>query len=65
MKLSGVVENYKILQSKYEGSWRKMWLLRPRVRTDGKICLHKFSSFNYEHFKFLYLISFDAVDLLA
>ncbi|PON85070.1 F-box domain containing protein [Trema orientale] len=34
-QLSGVVENYKILQSKYEGSWRKMWLLRPRVRTDG------------------------------
>lgn len=36
MKPSGVVENYKILQSKYEGSWRKMWLLRPRVRTDGR-----------------------------
>lgn len=32
---SGVVKNYKTLQSKYEGSWRKMWLLRPRVRTDG------------------------------
>lgn len=32
---SGVVENYKILQSKYDGSWKKMWLLRPRVRTDG------------------------------
>ncbi|KAE8719571.1 F-box protein 7 [Hibiscus syriacus] len=34
-QLSGLVENYKMLQSKYEGSWRKMWLLRPRVRTDG------------------------------
>ncbi|KAF3447624.1 hypothetical protein FNV43_RR12811 [Rhamnella rubrinervis] len=34
-QVSGVVENYKVLQSKYEGSWRKMWLLRPRVRTDG------------------------------
>ncbi|XP_062101404.1 F-box protein 7 [Humulus lupulus] len=34
-QLSGVVENCKILQSKYEGSWRRMWLLRPRVRTDG------------------------------
>ncbi|KAL6217111.1 hypothetical protein ACLB2K_010328 [Fragaria x ananassa] len=34
-QLSGVVENYKILQAKYESSWRKMWLLRPRVRTDG------------------------------
>ncbi|CAL0319415.1 unnamed protein product [Lupinus luteus] len=31
----GVVENYKILQSKYDGSWRKMWLSRPRLRTDG------------------------------
>ncbi|KDO80619.1 hypothetical protein CISIN_1g019659mg [Citrus sinensis] len=35
VKLSGVVENYKILQSRYEGSWRKMWLLRPRIRIDG------------------------------
>ncbi|XP_010247678.1 PREDICTED: F-box protein 7 [Nelumbo nucifera] len=34
-QLSGPAENYKILQSKYDGSWRKMWLLRPRVRTDG------------------------------
>ncbi|RVX22651.1 F-box protein 7 [Vitis vinifera] len=34
-QLSGVVENYKILQSRYESSWRKMWLLRPRVRTDA------------------------------
>ncbi|KAM7518859.1 hypothetical protein LguiB_017821 [Lonicera macranthoides] len=34
-QLSGMVENYKILQSKYDGSWRKMWLSRPRIRTDG------------------------------
>ncbi|WCJ44359.1 F-box protein 7 [Euphorbia peplus] len=34
-QLSGVVENYKILQSTYESSWRKMWLVRPRIRTDG------------------------------
>ncbi|KAL3839997.1 hypothetical protein ACJIZ3_024588 [Penstemon smallii] len=34
-QLHGVAENYKILQSKYDGSWRKMWLLRPRLRTDG------------------------------
>ncbi|KAJ6954325.1 F-box protein 7-like isoform X3 [Populus alba x Populus x berolinensis] len=34
-QLSGMVENYKILQSKYESSWRKMWLLRPRIRIDG------------------------------
>ncbi|GFP89807.1 F-box protein 7 [Phtheirospermum japonicum] len=34
-QLIGVVDNYKILQSEYHGSWRKMWLLRPRLRTDG------------------------------
>ncbi|KAK1404113.1 F-box protein 7 [Heracleum sosnowskyi] len=34
-QLYGVVENYKLLQSTYDGSWRKMWLLRPRIRTDG------------------------------
>ncbi|KAG9135121.1 hypothetical protein Leryth_011612 [Lithospermum erythrorhizon] len=34
-QVSMIAENYKILQSKYDGSWRKMWLLRPRVRTDG------------------------------
>ncbi|KAJ0086404.1 hypothetical protein Patl1_08358 [Pistacia atlantica] len=34
-QLAGVVENYKLLQSKYDGSWRKMWLLGPRLRTDG------------------------------
>ncbi|XP_021759729.1 F-box protein 7-like isoform X2 [Chenopodium quinoa] len=34
-QLSGVVYNYQILHSKYDGSWRKMWLSRPRVRTDG------------------------------
>eukprot|EP00262_Sarcandra_glabra_P006980 TRINITY_DN19549_c0_g1_i1.p1 TRINITY_DN19549_c0_g1~~TRINITY_DN19549_c0_g1_i1.p1 ORF type:complete len:328 (+),score=34.80 TRINITY_DN19549_c0_g1_i1:168-1151(+) len=34
-QLSGAIENYKIVQSRYEGSWRKMWLLRPRLRTDG------------------------------
>ncbi|CAA6663811.1 unnamed protein product [Spirodela intermedia] len=32
---SGALENYRILQSVYDGSWRKMWLQRPRVRTDG------------------------------
>ncbi|CAN0893375.1 F-box protein 7 [Linum grandiflorum] len=34
-QLFGVVENYKLLQSKYESSWRKMWFLRPRIRSDG------------------------------
>lgn len=37
LKVSGLVENYKVLHLKYDGSWRKMWLLRPRIRTDGKI----------------------------
>lgn len=32
---TGVTENYKILQLKFNGSWRTMWLLRPRLRTDG------------------------------
>ncbi|XP_058088948.1 F-box protein 7 isoform X2 [Magnolia sinica] len=32
---SGPVENYRIIQSVYGGSWRKMWLVRPRLRTDG------------------------------
>lgn len=34
-QITGIAENYKILQSNYNGSWKKMWLLRPRVRTDG------------------------------
>ncbi|XP_077248817.1 F-box protein 7 [Tasmannia lanceolata] len=34
-QLSGAVENYRIFQSSYDGSWRKMWLLRPRLRIDG------------------------------
>ncbi|XP_031489108.1 F-box protein 7 [Nymphaea colorata] len=34
-QISGPVENYKLVQSLYEGSWRKMWLSRPRARTDG------------------------------
>ncbi|XP_078440923.1 F-box protein 7 [Wolffia australiana] len=32
---SGMLENYRILQSTYEGSWRRMWVQRPRLRTDG------------------------------
>ncbi|XP_042035514.1 F-box protein 7-like isoform X1 [Salvia splendens] len=34
-QLNGIVENYKIFQSMYNGLWRKMWLLRPRLRSDG------------------------------
>ncbi|CAH9064266.1 unnamed protein product [Cuscuta epithymum] len=34
-QITGVAENYSILQLKFYGSWRKMWLLRPRLRTDG------------------------------
>ncbi|KAL6007661.1 F-box protein 7 [Asimina triloba] len=42
-QMSGMVENYKIVQSMYEGSWRKMWLLRPRLRTDGKEIYHLYN----------------------
>ena len=42
-KVTGVAENYKILQSKYDGSWRRMWLSRPRVRTDGMTCIYRYS----------------------
>lgn len=35
LKLSGAVDNFRIVQSTYDGSWRKMWVSRPRVRTDG------------------------------
>ncbi|KAK1300429.1 F-box protein 7 [Acorus calamus] len=31
----GAMENSRIVQRMYEGSWRKMWILRPRLRTDG------------------------------
>ncbi|XP_009403691.2 F-box protein 7-like isoform X1 [Musa acuminata AAA Group] len=32
---SGVETNYRIVQSLYDGSWRKMWVWRPRIRNDG------------------------------
>ncbi|XP_020246524.1 F-box protein 7 isoform X2 [Asparagus officinalis] len=34
-QLSGASENYKIVTSMYDCSWRKMWTHRPRVRFDG------------------------------
>ncbi|XP_026455289.1 F-box protein 7-like [Papaver somniferum] len=34
-QIIGAAENHRIFQSTYQGSWRKMWLLRPRIRTDG------------------------------
>ncbi|XP_008781492.1 F-box protein 7 isoform X2 [Phoenix dactylifera] len=34
-QMSGAETNYKIVQSMYEGSWRKMWVRRPRIRSDG------------------------------
>ncbi|KAG1369852.1 F-box protein 7 [Cocos nucifera] len=34
-QMSGAETNYKIVQSMYEGSWRKMWVQRPRIRSDG------------------------------
>lgn len=35
MKSSGAEANYRIVQSLYDGSWRKMWIQRPRIRNDG------------------------------
>ncbi|XP_065012055.1 F-box protein 7-like isoform X4 [Musa acuminata AAA Group] len=35
MKSSGAEANYRIVQSLYDGSWRKMWFQRPRIRNDG------------------------------
>ncbi|THU50255.1 hypothetical protein C4D60_Mb06t18250 [Musa balbisiana] len=32
---SGAEANYRIVQSLYDGSWRKMWIQRPRIRNDG------------------------------
>nr|CAD1824568.1 unnamed protein product [Ananas comosus var. bracteatus] len=34
-QMSGAEANYKIVRSVYDGSWRKMWVQRPRLRTDG------------------------------
>jgi hypothetical protein len=28
--------NYKMVQSLYDSSWRKMWVQRPRIQIDGK-----------------------------
>jgi hypothetical protein len=33
----GVEQNEVIVQHSYDGSWRKMWLERPRVRFDGNL----------------------------
>ncbi|CAL9055400.1 unnamed protein product [Musa banksii] len=37
-KSSGAEANYRIVQSLYDGSWRKMWIQRPRIRNDGTYC---------------------------
>lgn len=34
-QMSGVDENLRTVQSCYGGSWRKMWIARPRLRFDG------------------------------
>ncbi|XP_073003281.1 F-box protein 7 [Typha latifolia] len=34
-QMSGAETNHKMVQSMYDGSWRKMWVQRPRIRTDG------------------------------
>ncbi|XP_062183783.1 F-box protein 7-like isoform X3 [Phragmites australis] len=32
---SGMEANYRMVQSLYDSSWRRMWLQRPRIRCDG------------------------------
>ncbi|RRT81394.1 hypothetical protein GW17_00041097 [Ensete ventricosum] len=44
MKASGTETNYRIVQSLYDGSWRKMWVWRPRIRNDGNPL-----TFHHEH----------------
>ncbi|KAI5081102.1 hypothetical protein GOP47_0004285 [Adiantum capillus-veneris] len=34
-QMFGVEENFSMLQSFYGGSWRNMWISRPRLRCDG------------------------------
>lgn len=34
-QISGVEQNMQIVRSCYGGSWRKMWIARPRLRFDG------------------------------
>lgn len=36
MKRSGMEANYMMVRSLYDSSWRRMWLQRPRIRSDGK-----------------------------
>ncbi|KAF0893812.1 hypothetical protein E2562_029698 [Oryza meyeriana var. granulata] len=32
---TGMEANYRMVQSLYDSSWRKMWMLRPRIQYDG------------------------------
>ncbi|BAS89265.1 Os04g0431200 [Oryza sativa Japonica Group] len=32
---TGMEANYQMVQSLYDSSWRKMWMLRPRIQFDG------------------------------
>uniref|UniRef100_A0A0E0DEC6 F-box protein n=1 Tax=Oryza meridionalis TaxID=40149 RepID=A0A0E0DEC6_9ORYZ len=32
---TGMEANYQMVQSLYDSSWRKMWMLRPRIQYDG------------------------------
>jgi hypothetical protein len=36
MKRSRMETNYQMVRSLYDSSWRRMWLQRPRIRSDGK-----------------------------
>ena len=43
-QMFGREENNKMVQSCYGGSWRKMWISRPRLRFDGWGMLFRKSS---------------------
>ncbi|EMS56994.1 F-box protein 7 [Triticum urartu] len=34
---NGIEANFRMVQSLYDSSWRKMWVQRPRIRIDGKL----------------------------
>ncbi|GKB82779.1 eukaryotic translation initiation factor 3 subunit A-like protein [Tanacetum coccineum] len=42
--ITGAVKNYRLRQSVYNSSWRKMWLSSPRVRID---CIYDYQVWEY------------------
>ncbi|KAJ1271036.1 hypothetical protein BS78_06G098100 [Paspalum vaginatum] len=50
IKRSGMEANYMIVRSLYDSSWRRMWLQRQRIRSDGKysLSLISYSKVHYQ-----------------